>query len=92
MEGNLEKANHLTELKVDFSVIIEGKYLEKALLCSSEFLQLGLLASTVICCRVTPHQKAQACCQPKKKLTHCVGGRNGEKLRQNDPSNRRWRK
>ena len=46
----------------DITVLIDGKSLRMVLAnpqCSSTFVDLALLAQTVICCRVTPHQKAQ---------------------------------
>jgi phospholipid-translocating ATPase len=44
----------------EISVILEGSTLKIALeSCERSFLELSMLAHTVICCRVTPAQKAQ---------------------------------
>ncbi len=41
-------------------MIVEGNVLKPVLVhYAPEFLDLCMLAHTVICCRVTPHQKAQ---------------------------------
>lgn len=41
------------------TVIVEGHTLETILVAPQQFMELAMLANTVICCRVTPTQKAQ---------------------------------
>ncbi|CAH8518317.1 unnamed protein product [Heterobilharzia americana] len=45
----------------DFALIVDGKTLEHALLCEcrDQFLSVALSCKSVICCRVSPWQKAQ---------------------------------
>lgn len=58
-----------------YSVIIEGRHLAFALKFPEKFLQLTLNADTVICCRVTPSQKAQVVTLVKnsKRMTLAIG-------------------
>jgi len=78
LDAAVVKSTDLRQAETEFGVIIEGKTL--AVIFSDEeasvkFLHLGLLAASVICCRVTPHQKAQVVGLVKnsKKLTLAVG-------------------
>ncbi|KJE94424.1 P-type ATPase [Capsaspora owczarzaki ATCC 30864] len=59
-DAGRESHSRSQPLPIQFSVIIEGSTLRVALEALPElFLQLSLQAHTVICCRVTPQQKAQ---------------------------------
>lgn len=58
---SLEKVRMLQQGKPRLSVVIDGPTLVYALkdkTISTTFFQIGLIASSVICCRVSPKQKA----------------------------------
>lgn len=69
-----EEAQDLMRRGKDISLIIEGKTLSYALK-NPTFLKIGLVAHTVICCRVTPHQKGEVVTMVKNagKQTLAIG-------------------
>jgi magnesium-transporting ATPase (P-type) len=63
--------------KRELSLVVEGSTLTHLLrpACKARFLQLALEAHTVICCRVTPQQKAQVVELVKHGVSGVAGGK-----------------
>jgi magnesium-transporting ATPase (P-type) len=63
--------------KRELSLVVEGHTLTHLLrpACKARFLQLALQAHTVICCRVTPQQKAQVVELVKHGVSGVAGGK-----------------
>lgn len=63
--------------KRELSLVVEGSTLTHLLrpACKARFLQLSLEAHTVICCRVTPQQKAQVVELVKHGVSGVAGGK-----------------
>lgn len=63
--------------KRELSLVVEGSTLAHLLrpACKARFLQLALEAHTVICCRVTPQQKAQVVELVKHGVSGVAGGK-----------------
>eukprot|EP00026_Physarum_polycephalum_P000875 Phypoly_transcript_00876.p1 GENE.Phypoly_transcript_00876~~Phypoly_transcript_00876.p1 ORF type:complete len:1138 (+),score=165.10 Phypoly_transcript_00876:253-3414(+) len=70
-----QKAKGFISAGKTVTVIVEGHVLQEILTVPEPFMELAMMANTVICCRVTPTQKAEIVANVKRKkfVTLAIG-------------------